>query len=256
MLISITEQCRMGCPHCMDNATPEGNHMSMDTFRDAIEFFNKYGGIECIITGGEPTENPMWIKMVRYALEHTHGSTGSNIAHVTLTTNAMNITNNRDIQNYLMLLMQKYNGKLSVQVTHVKGLYPIDVDLSDAFFSCSSVAVCTEIEAMYPLGRARENNLPWQSKCSKCFNIRSAVRTYKSLNVATFLLATKMKFCTPRINWNGDVKLGESRICPTVCSIYDDNETIIRNICNFKCGGCDIINKSLPKNYLEAIGEI
>lgn len=255
MLISITEQCHMGCPHCMDNATPEGNHMSMNTFMDAIQFFNKYGGIECIITGGEPTENPLWIEMLEYALKNANGSTGTNIAHVTLTTNAMRIANNRDIQTYLMLLMQKYDGKLAVQVTHVDGLYPLGVDLSSNFFKCSLVTVCTEIEAMYPLGRARENNLPWQSKCSKCFNIRSAVRTYQSLDMATFLLATKMKFCTPRVNWNGDLKLGESRLCPTVCTIYDDNETIVKNICNFKCRGCDIINKNLPLTHLKAIGE-
>ena len=119
MIISITESCHMGCSHCMDDARPCDKHMSMRTFQDAISFFNQFGGIECLITGGEPTDNPEWIKMLEYALEHAHGSTGTGIAHITLTTNAMNIANNRDIQTYLLLLMQRYPGKLNIQVTHI-----------------------------------------------------------------------------------------------------------------------------------------
>jgi hypothetical protein len=239
----------------MDNATPEGNHMTMSTFKDAIEFFNNYGGIECIITGGEPTENPQWLDMLEYAMENVKGSYDSNFAHITLTTNGMNISGNKQVQSALSKLLDRANGKLTVQVTHVDEYYPIKIDFSEPFFSRKDVVICNEIEYMYPLGRARENKLPWKSFGSKCFNIRSIVRSTKNLRISTLQLAARAKFCTPRINWNGDIKLGESRICPSVATIWDSHDKIVENIYNFKCDGCKIVNQSLKKEYLQAIGE-
>lgn len=255
MIISITESCHMGCSHCMDDARPCDKHMSMRTFQDAISFFNQFGGIECLITGGEPTDNPEWIKMLEYALEHAHGSTGTGIAHITLTTNAMNIANNRDIQTYLLLLMQRYPGKLNIQVTHVDQYYPHHVDLSQSFFHCGPVVVCNSIEAIYPMGRARDNKMPWQAKCSKCFNIRSATRSFRDLSKASIMLAMRGKFCTPQVSINGDVKLGESTLCPPCSSIYTGTEQLINDICNFHCSGCDMINKHLTPEQRKAIGE-
>ncbi len=255
MLISITEQCRMGCSHCMDNATPEGNHMSMDTFKKAVDFFNQYGSLEFIITGGEPTENPEWLNMISYAIRNVHGSNVLPMAHITLTTNGMNIVNNKDTQHALEDLISIGGGKFSVQVTHVGAYYPIDLKFHERFFRNKNVFIATEIESMYPLGRAKENNLPWNSKCSKCFNIRSAVRSSNDLSTGIIMLASHWKFCTPRINWNGDIKLGESRICPTVATIYDSNEDITNNIRNFHCGICSEVNKQLTKEQLAAIGE-
>jgi hypothetical protein len=239
----------------MDNACPSENHMSDRVFQDAISFFNQFGGLELVIAGGEPTDHPDWINMLKYALEKAHGSTGTGVAHITLATNAMNIAGNRDVQNYLMLLMDRYCGKLTVQVTHVDKYYPKKVDLSENFFKLDTVAVCTEIEAMYPMGRARENNLPWNSKCSKCFNIRSAVRNMEDLSKATIMLALKGKFCTPQIDIYGNIKLGESALCPVASNIYKPTEEIIKDICNFTCKGCDFINNRLPEHYLRAIGE-
>ncbi len=255
MIISITESCHMGCSHCMDDAKPCDKHMCMRTFQDAISAFNQFGGIECLLTGGEPTENPEWIKMLEYALERAHGSSGTGFAHITLTTNGMNISKNRDIQTYLMLLMQKHNGKLSIQVTHVDEYYPTEVDFSAPFFNCQHVVICRQIEEIYPIGRARDNNMPWKSKCSKCFNIRSATRTFQDLNKATMMLALKGKFCTPQISINGDIKLGESTLCPPCSSIYNGTEKIVNDICNFHCNYCDMINKNLPLEYKKAIGE-
>lgn len=252
MIISITESCHMGCSHCMDDAKPCMKHMTMKIFQDAIGAFNQFGGIECLITGGEPTENPEWLDMLRYALDRAHGSTGTGIAHITLATNGMNIAKSRDLQTYLMILMQKY-GNFNVQVTHVKEYYPIDVDFNTPFFN--AIGICTKIEAMYPMGRARDNKLPWQAKCSKCFNIRSATRHLQDVSKATFLLALKNKFCTPQISINGDIKLGESTLCPVCSSIYKGTGQITEDICNFTCHHCDMINNSLSKEQKQAIGE-
>lgn len=252
MIISITESCHMGCSHCMDDAKPCMKHMSMRTFQDAISFFNQFGGIECVITGGEPTDNPEWLEMLKYALEHAHGSTGTGIAHITLATNGMNIAKSRDLQTYLMILMQKH-GNFNVQVTHVKEYYPIDVDFNTPFFD--AVGICTKIEAIYPMGRARDNKLPWQAKCSKCFNIRSATRSFRDLSKASIMLALRGKFCTPQVSISGELKLGESTLCPPCSSIYTGTEQLINDICNFHCNGCDMINKHLTSEQRKAIGE-
>lgn len=254
MIISITESCHMGCSHCMDDAKPCEKHMSMRTFQDAISFFNQFGGLECLITGGEPTDNPEWLKMLEYALQHVHGSTGTGIAHITLATNAMNIANDRDVQYYLLHLMERHRN-FSIQVTHVDQYYPIHVDLSQDFFKCDRVVVCTKIEAMYPLGRARDNNLPWKSKCCKCFNIRSATRTFRDLSKASILLAMNGRFCTPQVSFDGKLKLGESTLCPPCSSIYTGTEQLIEDICNFHCNNCDMVNAYLTPEQRKAIGE-
>ena len=257
MLLSITESCHMGCSHCMDDAKPCDRHMSKETFKDAIEFFNKFGGMELIITGGEPTDHPDWLPFLYYALRNAKGSMYNN-AHITLITNAMNIAGKRDIQTYLLSLMDMYRlehgaSKLSIQVTHVDKYYPQEVDLSEPFFN--TTIICREIEAMYPMGRAKTNNLPWKSKCSKCFNIRSLAGSVRSLKEVTSIMALYGKFCTPQIDISGNIKLGESVLCPVATNIYKSDAEIMANIRAFTCGNCAEVNKNLTNEQLKAIGE-
>ena len=46
--------------------------------------------------------------------------------------------------------------------------------------------------------------------------------------------------CTPTISPSGDIKLGESRLCPPVASIYDPEDVIIEKINSFGCKKCEI----------------
>lgn len=250
MLISITEKCRMGCPHCMDCATPEGSDMDMKTFQEAVRFFNMYGSLVMLITGGEPTENPQCVDMLDYALRNTN-----ELTQILLATNAMNIAGNKKLQDDLSHLIDRYNDRLQIQITSVDGLYPIKVDFNEPFFSQRNVTICTQIESMYPQGRAVENGFPAKAKVSKCFNIRSLIRSFGSLKIASVTLATRFHFCTPRVNWNGDLKLGESRLCPTVCTIFDNEETINQKIKDFRCDKCGLIGK-LDYKYRAAVGEV
>jgi len=252
MILSITESCSMGCIHCMNDAVSCDKHMDLATFKDSIKFFNKYGGIELIISGGEPTEHPEWIKFLTYALENARGP--MNVCHVTLTTNGKYFIGNQDLQKYMMILMDKYRD-FNIQITYDKRYYPEELNFDETFFYLTPVVFCNKVEYIYPMGRAKNNNLPWNSKASKCFNIRSLVRNLKSLSQATLVLATKMKFCTPRINYDGRISLGESSLCPKICNIHEGEQTIVDKICKFKCDGCSIINDNLSKEYKMAIGE-
>ena len=59
----------MGCSHCMNDAKPCNSHMTIETFRDALNFVikNCYG--MALITGGEPTEHPHFKTFLEEALE-------------------------------------------------------------------------------------------------------------------------------------------------------------------------------------------
>ena len=64
MLLRITEKCRMECPHCLVCATPDGKHMSRDLFVKSLEFLDRLGAKCLVISGGEPTDHPMFFEFM------------------------------------------------------------------------------------------------------------------------------------------------------------------------------------------------
>jgi organic radical activating enzyme len=258
MLIKITDKCKMNCIHCLDDARPDNDHfMSYEDFIKSVDFFNNNADGEFIISGGEPMEHPYFWMFLEYALDFVHNSFNTP-GTIVVTTNGMYMDNDA-VYSKIKDYQKKYNMKVFFQVTSVDEYYPIKINLNHKVFSLESVYIARKIESMYPMGRAITNNIPCnQSKCSKCFNIRSIIRSIKDMKMATRILATKGKFCTPSICYNGDIRLGESRLCPVASNIYKPQEEIIKDICNFTCSNnvCKSINSRLPKEALEAIGEI
>ena len=59
------------------------------------------------------------------------------------------------------------------------------------------------------------------------------------------ILFKAQKFCTPTIAPDGSIKLGESALCPSVASIYDDEQTILNKIKNSNCRACELAWNSL-----------
>lgn len=248
MMIKITEHCSMGCSHCMNNATPNNKHMDFDTFKKAIDFQRKYGGPFVFITGGEPTEHPDFMSFIHYA-----GNVLYN-CFITVTTNGVWLQNNED---KVIWLQNNFGDRIAFQVTSDKRFYPTQIDLSLPVFKHKNVVVCEEIEHIYPQGRAVDNNLEWESKCSKCFNIRAITSQVevKDLRVIISMMVLKNKFCTPHISIDGHIKLGESDLCPNCSHINKTHNEIINDILNFRCNKCKIINDKLPENYKKLIGE-
>ena len=256
MLISITESCHMGCSHCMDDAKPCDNHMDFETFKDVVHFFNKYGMLEFVITGGEPTDNPDFLHFLYYAAENISPVNSYGCGHITVTTNGMNLlAKDKAAYNMVLSTKERFGKKVTFQVTFVDKYYPIKINLDSPVFKLPNVVVCTELQSIYPMGRARYNNIPWKSNGSKCFNLRSIMRQRKSLSETIAILTSMAKFCTPQIDIFGNIKLGESLLCPIASNIYKTEEEIVNDIYNFKCRGCDIINNNLSEEHLRAIGE-
>lgn len=247
MMIKITEQCSMGCSHCMNNATPNGKHMDPKTFRRAIAFQKKYGGPFVIITGGEPTNHPRFIDYLLYAANELSG------CYITVTTNGIWMLSHASV---IKEIWEKYGSHIMFQVTNDERYYPTPL-LSHSVFELENVILCDRVEHIYPQGRALENGLEWNSKASKCFNVRAITHqvNFKDLRTIIGMLAVKGKFCTPHISIDGHIKLGESDLCPNCSHIDKTNNEIIDDIMNFRCNGCNHINSQLPKEYLEIIGE-
>ena len=248
MMIKITEHCSMGCTHCMNNATPNNKHMDFDTFKQVINFQKQYGGQFCIITGGEPTEHPNFMSFISYACNFMIGY------YITVTTNGLWMQNNPDKVKYLY---DTYGKQLMFQVTNDTRYYPVCIDKNHSIFTLDNVVMCDKVKHIYPQGRAVDNNIEWNSKASKCFNIRAITNqvSIKNLGIIIGMLAVKGKFCTPHIDIHGNIKLGESDLCPVCSHINKTHDDIIKDILDFRCKQCDNINGQLSQEYRSIIGE-
>lgn len=255
MMIKITERCTMGCKHCMNDAKPDGHDMTIEILDDTLNFLQRYNiGCNIIITGGEPLEHRSFDGIIRHIAEwnkqHKH------IAIITITTNGEMIA--KDYAPYVeyIKLMKESDIVLMYQISADARYYPRRIPTHKRIFRESGFVLCDNcVEYMYPQGRARDNHLSWNSKASKCFNVRSIVHQTSgcSLNKLEGILMVHGKFCTPHIRYNGYIGLGESDLCPAVASIYDTEDEIISAISEFNCSGCDIINDRLPESLKQYI---
>ena len=249
MMIKITEHCSMGCSHCMNNATPNNKHMGIDVFENVLAFQKQYGGPFCLITGGEPTEHPAFTAFITLAM------TKLDYTYVTVATNGIWMQDNID---FIRNMNDLYKERLMFQVTNDSRYYPTHIDWTNPVFQLDNVVICDKLERIYPQGRALDNNIEWESKASKCFNVRAMAHQVrvKDLGIIIGMLALKGKFCTPHIDINGYIKLGESDLCPVCSHINKPHDEIVNNILNFRCNGCNNVNNQLSDDYKKIIGEL
>lgn len=251
MLISITEKCRMGCTHCMEDARPDNEHfMSFETFKKAVDFNFEFDRI-ITISGAEPTEHPDFWNLMFYLAEKMNRNT-----FCTVVTNGMNLSND-DISK-VKAIRKKCKGEFLWQVTTVKPYYPIQIDTSLDIFKLPEFVITTELDKLEKRGRAA-NHPEWNftAKAPQCFNFRSIIRSTRSFGKAIFLLRARMKFCTPKINYEGYIKCGESNLCPNAAHIDEPLSVITEKICSFTCNNknCRELLDKWPQQYRDAIGE-
>ena len=236
MLIKITKSCHNGCTHCCNDSRPSDEHMTLQTFKDALNFAEKYDknnitGNE--IAGGEPTEHPLFLEFLDAYFEIL----GKNKI-LTVATNGHYLLEHSDvIHEYL----EKYPS-LIFQITYDNRYYPKKLDTTKRVLRHKRIYIVTEIGKMYPQGRAVSNNLKVTDNimCPPCFNLKLILMQLGCNNLKDlFTTMRKMeKYCTPSIQWDGSIAFGEYDCCPKYCTIYDDEKTIINQIKNFDCNGC------------------
>lgn len=247
MLLKLTESCSMGCLHCMSNCIPdETTHMSEDTFNKSIEFIRKYHNSfslhTIVISGGEPTEHPKFCEYMR-KLVNEFSIYGIYAPQIAICTNGLWISENfnewKDLYNELRSL---YKSLIVWQITNIPELYPKKLTeysikklskMKNVFIENT-----TSNNVLYPQGRTLENNLEWKAKGPKCFNIRSISKHCSNFSEVLKILSLNGKSCTPSIEYDGSLKLGESYLCPKCSTIFDSDSDIIKNIKEFKCLAC------------------
>lgn len=258
MLIKLTESCSMGCNHCMNDAKPCDRHMTMETLNHMMDFLIENEIYkDLIISGGEPTEHPEFMSMIRTIINRLKTDPRSRGAHkiVTITTNGVWCESHYD-ETKEIVEMGSSRLLVTFQVSNDSRYYPKRIDLDNPVFKLFGVVPCIDehcVQQIYPQGRAR-NFEKWEAKCSKCFNVRAIAKQLAFKNIRFPMLKDIVKtlenankFCTPAIHYNGGIGLGESDLCPIVATIFDSDKTIVNNILHFECHACDFINAKLPE---------
>lgn len=251
MLLKVTEKCSMGCIHCLSDCKPEEKHMDMNTFKKGLEFWKglRYDGLgniidylntPLIISGGEPFEHPD----IKGFLEYIAKDYKDLSKFMTVTTNGDYLsTHPEDIEYYKEIL-----PNLQFQVVIDDRYYPKHVD-EKTLKQYSNIKVCHDVAAIYPMGRAVDNKLSHDRKSSQCFNLRALCKQTPRLYDAITQLTVKGKFCTPCIEYDGSIKVGESQLCPPCSHVDKTYDEIYEDIKKFKCSKCNFLNDKLPMMY-------
>lgn len=242
MLVRITNSCSMNCSHCMIGATPDGEHMSFETFSDALEFSSKYDPLLLFISGGEPTDHPKFIDFIKLAKVYQQKN---GIIMILVASNGLFLENGEYSKEILSL-------GVHFQITNDPRYYPRRVKKIDH----PNVVYEDTIRLLSPMGRAVTNNLPIQRQSPQCFNFRSACDHYQDVGVAIKHLRTlpNPKMCCPSINADGSISMGESSSCYKIGSVKSTRKELIDNVTAMKCGKCGTYKNlsGIPKDKWES----
>lgn len=248
MLIKITRSCHNGCIHCCNDNKPCNEHMSLETFKEALLFAEKYDKNNIVgneIAGGEPTEHPLFFQFLDTYFEVL----GKNKLLTVATNGHYLLEHHEIIHEYL----EKY-PTLSFQITYDNRYYPKKLDITKRALRHKRIIIVTEIGKMYPQGRAVTNKLKVSDNimCPPCFNLKLIMMQMKVNKLEDiFTTMRKMeKYCSPSIQFDGSIAFGEYDSCPKYCSIYDDEKTIINAISAFDCNGCPEAIKICEQKFL------
>lgn len=266
MLIQITNKCLMGCRHCLNNSTPDGEHMPLSTWYVCLQHVRDVGSKVVIISGGEPTEHPNWSSMVEDACR--------NFWHVVIATNGMWINTPKEA---VMLDILRKHFNCSVQITSNGVYYPQHDQMCTKIrkftqrlknspireirsieFNQIKACIDTDIH-LVPLGRAATDEMCLHlsendtATTASCFMgaLVAAQADYKS---AVAILEGRGHFCRPRINHKGEIAWSESALCPGFATVNDKFEDIVKKVKTWspccKCKGWDKVKNSTDPTYI------
>lgn len=230
----------MNCNHCMISASPTGQHMNVDVFKETLNFINQINPILILVSGGEPTEHPGIITILESLLK--------NFSHeqIILVSNGM-FLNNKELVNQINSL------NILVQITNDSRYYPIKISESDCRILKNGCYV-DRVTLMTPLGRALDNNLTGTRQAPLCFNLRSVATKSTTFKESVKTLESHQKFCSPSINTDGSISVGESNTCYKIGTVEDSDSKLFNNLLNIKCNKCKLFN-NLSNEYRKVVGE-
>lgn len=269
MLIQITNSCSMQCPHCLQDSVSSEAHMKGIILNKALGLASRLGCNLLSISGGEFTEHPEFyslIKAANSAYVLLHGPFWEGV----LESNGLFLGDKEKTEKVLDLLeTTKFKN---LQITSVKGIYPkydkvkyyFNKALSRARFRElvreGRIYFVEQIERMDDLGRAKVSVKYHKLASEKpylptCINLALISRQVQNFRQAIGVLESQRKICSPFIDYEGNVHMGESRFCHKIGSVDDSIEDLYDNLVHSKlCGNCGatyenykkLINKENP----------
>lgn len=265
MLIALTYHCSMGCTHCLSDCKPDGNHMPLTILKDALEFCDRNKIQSVNFSGGEMFEHPDIMAILDKVEVWILNRQKQNIltAPVAFITNGKVLAGNIEYLDRVQDMIAKVGKQhLLIQVTNDSRFYPTALSEKEKYRLRKVGAIIDTVpnnpddpkKCLYPQGRALQNfadTAVWNTIGPKCGNLRLLTKQLPgiSFEALTDLMTMSLgKFCTPVIAPNGDIKLGESALCPAVASIYYPNLVIMERIRHFSCKKCEIAFEKLKES--------
>lgn len=236
--------------------------MTDETFEEVIKFIKRtWASGTLIVSGGEPMEHPKFWDMIHRLSKELN----NRVVAINVTTNGTEIF--KDFERFEAEFPTMEN--VYWQITRVPGLYPEEIKKDDPVLEKLNKLIeqqsrnklsriYTEFEMIakiYPQGRALENDL-WTrggTYACKCFNIRSVALHCQSFNSVVGNMVAIGKYCVPCIEYNGSIKLGESKLCPACSHVSRDDMHIMNDIRAFKCKACKEAIANIPKTYVDTV---
>lgn len=220
MLVRITNYCDMACTHCFTNATPQGGHMTLETFEKTLKFLQTYDPHFILLSGGEPTDHPNFLEFAEMAI--------ARIPLVLVISNGMFTAKPEYMQKILSLDLQ-------IQITNDPRYYPTPVKTVDH----PKIVYEHNIRALVKLGRAKSGGMKGTRYSPMCFNARSVSHHYSTLEAALFELRSRGKMCSPSVNVNGSIVAGEAPECGKVGTVESSGDEILQGMRRAPPNNCD-----------------
>jgi organic radical activating enzyme len=228
IILNITNYCTMNCKHCLNNSNESGTHMKTKIFNDSIDKIKLWNPMALLISGGEPTDHPDFIEIVKYTKDRLKNTKIMIISNGLFTLEEIRVNKYKKLD-------------VTFQITHDNKYYKKDIKIIDydKFIYCDTIP-----SELYNIGRARNIDYKFTNK-PKCVNFRSFIVSGLSFKDTIKSSELRIKLCNPVIHPNGNITIGETNSCYVVGDIYDDDKTIENNIKNFthdKCNKCNGFN--------------
>ena len=258
MLVKVTSHCAAGCNHCMEDATPKGEHMPFEIFEKALSFTER---AECrlikdgmpvmvMLSGGECTDHPRIVEMVEMIAKRNW--------IVTILTHGLWL-DNVELRNQLLRDDVWWRNNVLIQVTNDERYYP----RKPPRFEHKKVIYVDKLLVLSTIGRAANPKFDPQGlnprMAPSSFNFRSLVHSTRSITSAIQILRVrgmmgKSGFCTPSVSHDGTVVAGESRFCYPIGTVDSTNDELTQAVLNM--GSCNRCGQeaNLVTEHKNAIG--
>lgn len=253
MLFQITNKCLMGCPHCMDDSNPNGGMMDFSTFRKALAFAKDNGVAHVLISGGEPTEHPMLVDFCE-EIDKTH-------IRFSIASNGMWLGDS--IKEHGIERLSTLRAFAGGQVYSNPKWYRLHDEISRRFEDAKAKWTSlgwyldtTDIRSMSDIGRAKTNEQAIaetyaSSYHNMCLTACVTAAQVNSLSDFFHLMLMQHRFCSPMVDYKGDIHMSESCLCPTIeCNVNTHTyEQIWEAMKLFRpCGGCTPCKRFFSEN--------